>query len=405
MRTLRPYRPDPVPVPVFFCEGDTHRIEDFVRRNSELLAPLEEAFLSSKLGELSGLDELPGHLSRPITRSPWLGKAPVDAQAVESGERSIFLPASKVKIKGCAPSGQDEDFPFLILRFGSAELEREAVPYGVLTAEAVLREIMGYCFMISCGFNPAAAPACVIEYRHDRETLGFALGLNVSSDHRVVSFLEYDGVLLRDLVARSMEPRDASRRVPWSSEVRLKGINSWRYLEQKSHQMSEMHFQGGFRGVLNSNLSNDVVIAGDDGLDHYSLCDFDSFHLVDIPDVPDEEFLRSFALAALAEVTMGSLPVMDFVELDSSLGFDGSVQALSRLYQQKSSSWRAYWRAAEEQCRSRGWDQEDLREAFARAFATPLFVELLRSCILSSINLPGMGSSSVQGALPGSCRS
>src|SRR3989344_5222902 len=96
-------------------------------------------------------------------------------------------------------------------------------------------------------------------------------------------------------------------------EVEVNGINPNWYAYQKARQLTRMNFNGGFRDLLNSNIGNDILYQ--DGL---ALCDFDTFHVVDIPRVPNKDFLRKFILQSFVEAVKSSLPIIDLTKDDSN---------------------------------------------------------------------------------------
>ena len=388
MRILPSYTKEPPTCRLYSCGGSVHPIAEFVRRFSQILAPHEQDLLRTSSDILAAVKEIPSALSKPLTRSPWLGAAPSDSQAVESGERSAYIRNMGIKIKGCAPSQESRTFPYSSLRFGHRIMRRQTVPFGVLTAEGVMREMLGYCFLKKNDLPTAAAPVCVYEYSYHGEQMGYSLVLHAPTDRRASSFVDWRHLLFRDLIRHAGENTEDNYSVPFGSEARLIGLNALQYHGQKSRILSSLHFKGGFRGILNSNLSNDILLSPPGGAVSLAVCDFDSFYLVEVPQKPDERFLGDFATAALAEVVMGSVPILGYLEFESGAPPENIIETLAGYYQGKSCSWQHYIRAAEFKCDELGWDVATLRRAFAQAFSTPLFLELVRACLLCDANFP-----------------
>jgi hypothetical protein len=91
------------------------------------------------------------------------------------------------------------------------------------------------------------------------------------------------------------------------------GLNTAWYADQKGRWLAELHFRGGFRGLLNNNVGNDIIQSHPRGRHRFLLRDFDSFQLIPIPPAPSREFLHAFAVQCVVEVVKGSLPILEFV--------------------------------------------------------------------------------------------
>src|SRR5262249_34565414 len=96
-------------------------------------------------------------------------------------------------------------------------------------------------------------------------------------------------------------------------EVGLDGLDLVGYVEAKARRMLEWHLAGGFRGILNSNIGNEIV--GIDPLhpNEVAFIDFDSFCLVPTPTAPSEEEVYRFLLRASLEALRASLPIAALV--------------------------------------------------------------------------------------------
>jgi hypothetical protein len=164
----------------------------------------------------------------------------------------------------------------------------------------------------------------------------------------------------------------------------LRDVNLWWYVEAKSQLLCDMHFHGGFRGVLNSNIGNDVLLRRAQGSIELCLCDFDSFHLMQIPDQPDDRFLEEFALRAMIETIKGSLSICDYVEVADETPTAEIAAILGRVYFEKSSLWRAYGRRFARAARAHCWDAKRVQDALAHAQRAEATADVLASCVVNN---------------------
>jgi hypothetical protein len=138
------------------------------------------------------------------------------------------------------------------------------------------------------------------------------------------------------------------------------------------------------RGILNSNIGNDVLLRDGIADPQLCLCDFDSFHVVAIPQTPTDEFIRDFVLRAMIEVVKGSLSIFDYVDIPLHAEPSVVAETLGNVYFSKSSLWRAYARRFERAARLRGWDRDTVRGAVEAARRTSAAADMLASCVVNS---------------------
>ncbi len=305
--------------------------------------------------------------------------------ARRSGGRSAYWPERRLKFKGCRPVTDGTTYPLEVLRPGSTAIEHEAIPFGTMSAEGTVRELLGWAFCREHGLPVHAPPVCIYEYLlADGRSLGCCLVSETRGEDRIEAHIEYPACTVEELIRAKREGLPAINGTPIGSELRLRDVNLWWYVEEKSRLLCRTHFAGGFRGILNSNIGNDVLLPKANGGFELCLCDFDSFHVRAIPERPDRTFLEEFALWAMIEVIKGSLSICDYVEIPDEASAAEIAEELGRVYFAKSSLWRAYGRRFEQAAKSRGWDAEAVRAAFANARQTDALANVLASSVVNS---------------------
>ena len=358
------------------------------------LSDSERSLLTRWLDELPDTQHIPSYLRTPRTISSWLSVEQASAFPAEaSGLRSAYCPQWGAKFKGCHPVRGASEFPCQFLRFGDVQITHSSIPYGVLTCESVMREILGYCFLHEKCHKPHFQPICVYEYYHCGISYGYCLVLITEREERVGSYVDFPPCTVADLLKGGFRSHSDGAISIVGTEVNLKRINSCWYAEQKAARLANMHYHGGFRGVLNSNIGNDVLIGGVSNPSEIALCDFDSFHAVEVPEHSDEHFIRDFALLCLAEVAAGSLPILDFVSLDPKATIEEHAEELRSMYMMKSSLWRAYLPKFFDLAATRNWSVSMLENAVEHACRTSAFVEAVSICIFSAYKLRSLARS------------
>lgn len=356
----------------------------FAEEHLDILEPLEGEFLRERLDWVR--DERLADLVPCMARLEDPNNGEATRRALKSGERSAVLPESSVQLKGCRPLATERSFPSAELHFGETRIAKTEVPFGVMTPEQVMREILGYCFMREHELPFQGTPVGVWLYEVGREG---SVGLlsRIRGDVRVESFLEEPSLTVGEVIASK---RGGCSLGIIGSEMKVKGLNVWAWVESKATTLSLLHAHGGFRGVLNSNLGNDVLL-GRDARSRVALCDFDTFGMVLVPKAPDREFLEPFLVLCLVEVAMGSLPIVEYVDVPEDASTEERADALGAEYFSKSSLWRAYWRHLVRQLSKHGCRTTTIEDALHRARCTEAFVSVLSTRILDATALRSMG--------------
>ncbi len=364
--------------------GEVLAPRDFAGRFANLLSEPEQAFLDASTKLLKGEEEIPSSLRVPLLAAEEDRKDRPDGILTRaSGGRSAVWEEQRIQFKGCRPHKGGTDFPFELLPWNSDQIALTRIPFGVMTAEAVQRELLGYCFCKARQIPRAVTPVCVYAYSGETMSGRFCLVLRVPKGRRAESFLRMNATPVSELVSTACA---GGARLA-GSEATLEGLNSRWYADKKARWLAELHFSGGFRGLLNSNTGNDVIETTADGQRRFLFCDFDSFKLAVMPAAPSRDFFEAFALQCAVEVVMGSLPILHYVPAPPGSSDSATAGQIGAVYRQKSSLWSAYVQRARLKTYELSWNCPDLEAAFARAFETPAFLEASRSVILSDYAL------------------
>ncbi len=370
-----------LPIRLVPCPGAVLGLRAVIDKHVGVLSREERLLL---LGVFNHL-QIPT-LSRAVLEGPWRAVEDTGATLARrsapgqpSGARSAVWLEEGLKLKGCRPDNAHRVFPFEWLPDRAVEIARTQVPFGVLTVEGVLRELLGYAFCTVHRVPCAAVPVCCYEYGGNDGSLGFCLVQRVLPGRRAEMFLDLRGLRLSDL---SRLP-GRSRQLPIGSEALLLGLNSRWYADQKARLLAKMHFRGGFRGLLNSNIGNDVIAINGPSGAKMMLCDFDSFGVKTLPTVPTTSFLEDFALRSLLEVVKGSVPILDVIDRPRGADARGESRAVADAYRRRSSLWDAYRHHARSRTLERRWNWAAVEAALDRAFDMPAFLDASCTVLLS----------------------
>ena len=356
---------------------------DFAARFSTNLTGVEQTFLRENASTFAGEAEVPSAL-----RTPWIaasGSARESSDRIAarpSGARSAVWEAEQLQFKGCRPAPNAGDFPFEYLKFGANRISTTRIPFGVMTSEAVSRELLGYCFCKIHGIPCATTPVRVFAYSSGSAASRFCLVLNSVDGPRAEAFLRMKPLPVSELVS----PR-ADSAVLTGSEAAMEGLNTVWYADQKGRWLAELHCRGGFRGLLNNNVGNDVIQPLPGGKHRFLLRDFDSFHFISLPQGPSREFIHAFAAQCVVEVVKGSLPILDYVSTPPGADAKQVARQISTVYRRKSSLWNSYFRYARLKARALAWSDAEFVSAIERAFESLPFLEASGSAILSKFAL------------------
>lgn len=350
----------PEKVNMYECTGKVHSVFDFFSSHKNILNDKEVELINSRLSLLKHKEDIPKEINRCLARTPDLKKSDETFLIKRSGARSAYWFEKGLKFKGCRPiTNRPATFPMEKLDFDSGKIAYSQIPFGVLTKEAVLREILGFCFFASKNLPVAHEPLCVYEYFNDGETAGFCIVLKTKGETRAEQFIEYPEISLTELIESKRNRNNSNFLI--GSELRLKGLNVKHYSDEKARVLARMHFSGAFRGILNSNIGNDVILSRETF--KMALCDFDTFQLIKIPQNPDINFLPGFVLLCLIEVLKGSISILDYIHFNDETIPERNELLLDK-YKKTSSLWQAYEREFWVNIEELGWNEELVKDAF-----------------------------------------
>lgn len=295
-----------------------------------------------------------------VVTTPWRlavdGPADGAPRFAVDGARSVHLAEHGLQIKACRPV-DDPSLAFIGEEVDprTGQLVFSRLPFGVLTAEGVLREILAFAFAVQHKLPVLRRPVAVIDYGQGR----YALVLESPPLRRLEAALSYPPLSLDDLLAAAVVGDRAE--VPGIGEVQVAGVERAAFVEAKAEQLVRWHTAGGFRGILNSNIGNEVLLPEQ----KIALTDFDSFRELPLPSASPE--LEPFVLYALLEAVRSSLPI-------AALALEH--QRAAAVYQRYSSSFAAYVRVFRSAMSACGWSLEAIDRAVSRATSTEAFEDI-----------------------------
>ncbi len=347
-------------VKLYECNGEVISIDKFVREYiaSTTLTDYEKQILQN--ASLPTEIDIADFLKIPRTKAEWLKKeGSKSMEILRNGERSAYWPKKNVKFKGCNPSENNRTFPGETFFFGEEDVTIKEIPYGTLKPEQVVREVLGWAFFVQHDLKTNIRPICVYP-----QADGYSLVEHTLSETRVESLFDFNGLITGDLIMKTAAREKTGLKYNLETEVNLDRLNIAWYSYNKALLLVSMNFNGGFRGLLNSNIGNDVIKFEDDKAKELYLCDFDTFRVVEIPGKPDEEFLKRFYLQCFVEAAKSSLPIIDYV---------WNAEEAVNAYLKISSLYSHYRREFYNQAKNKGWDLSRLEEIENFAVQTQIF--------------------------------
>ena len=360
-------------ITLYSTAGRVVPVRRFARETLGRLSPHEQSIIHRQLDALPGPERLPFEL--PVLRTRSLADGREELPARRSGARSAFVPERHLKLKGCRP--EKAEFPEWVLD-DDFELQVRKIPFGVLEAEGAAREILSFCFLKAHRLPSAQTPVAVFEYGESGAD-GYALISEVGSDERLESRLDCGGITIHRLLRLS---GSGDRYGLLGREVALRGIEHASYVRGKARMLADLNFHGGFRGVLNSNIGNDMVADSE----VVALCDFDDFSVHQLPRRDNAPAIRRFVIRAILELLKSSLPIVDYLDLED-LDPGQAKRALAASYRARSSLFRAYADHLLERARERGWSARRVKSAIDEAFDLDVAFEILQELIPNSVTL------------------
>jgi len=370
-----PYLKQGKKILLYYTEWNAYNIPDFVKKFGNAISGYEQKIIMKKLNLFRR--DIPKFLIKPMASTEEIKIHALKSKKVYGiGSRSAYWPKRWLKLKGCRPK-QNLLFPYKQLEFGSTKMITARIPFGVLSAENVMREILAFCFFKSRKIDMLQKPVCVFEYVSNGKIIGYCLILSSPTEHRLESEEDFYGLSIKDLIwICLLEKKFGIKVLP--DESGFVGISKKWYSEQKSGLLIRMNFSGGFRGILNSNLGNDLAYKN-----RFYICDFDTFRVIEIPKKPTYDFIKKFCLWCIVELLKSSPLVMNYIDM-KKLGKRDAATKLWKIYSEKSSLWKLYKRKFFAQARKFGWNLKEVEKAINEAAKTDVFYELILDNVLNS---------------------
>ena len=349
---------------------------EFALKNADVLRPYEQMLVLSKVGSLR--TEPAERLSSPLAiRDASCGTGEI---ALRSGSRSAWIPEERLYLKGCRPRPERADlfFPSMHIEVETGAVSEERVPFGVLTREGVMRELLGFLVHVENGWDYARTPVGVMEYS---DGVGFSLVFSVEEGfRRLESLLPKFELSLEDLLAaecvREVTGVDLS-----PGEWMPVNVAREAYVEAKASRLASLHSRGFFRGFLNSNIGNDLLSTEGERF-RLALVDFDTFQAVEMGNRPRRgtRIAERVVEYGCVEAAKSLLPLLGFLLTESDDEAAAFEAAEARL-RSRTHLLSRYEGALRERLQSVGWPSSTIERGFRRGRENPLY----RSCILDLI--------------------
>jgi len=362
-------------IEMYHSKGNVYSIPEFINLYDNTISQYEKRILNSMKKDFS--KSIPVKLKTPVSRAKFLRNdkmKPIKCR--RSGARSAFLGKNEYKLKGCNPK-IGIYFPLVKYTFGSEKSESGRILFGVLSTDGVIREILAYCFFKHNKIRVLNKPICVYEYVHNNKILGYCIVTENNVGIRTERLLEYHKLSIKDLIKIKLLEKKFGINV-LSGEIKVKGIDSKWYAKEKSNIMLEMNFNGGFRGVLNSNLGNDIV-----SNNKFFICDFDTFVAIDIPKNPDQTFIKSFVGWCFVEALKSAVPIWDYV---NTLGktSNETLNMLQNSLEKNSLFWKYYTKGFMERVKKLGWDLNHVNNSIKKIQSSDVYMEMISEIVINS---------------------
>lgn len=360
-------------MPLFSTDGNVYSIKDFAKKYFHILGDYEQSFIIRSIDKLN--KSFPDYLSKPLTVIlPNVGEQVAIAKSI--GSRSVYWSEHKLKLKGCRPR-PDLYFPHEQLDFGDTKMVTTKLPFGTLSVENVMREILAYSFFSENKLPFFQTPYAVFEYKSRERVIGYCLIFKSSSETRLESKEYFHDMTIKDLIRVSFIEKRFGIEF-YKRETSFRGVCSDWYSENKSRILSEMNFDGGFRGILNSNLGNDIKYRN-----KYYICDFDTFKIVKIPERPSKKFINNFCLWCIVEILKTSPLIMTYVDIEG-ISKQKATMILWNIYISNSSLWKAYESKVRQKFTERGWSLKDFKASIDKALKTNVVHDLILDNVITS---------------------
>lgn len=368
------YLYQPEILPLYKTSGKTIFIKDFIRQHISCLDPHEVSIILRNM-HLLEINKIPNFLVTPLTINNDIAIGKSIKLAKRLGSRSAYLVKEKIKLKGCRPI-PGIYFPHNVFEFGGDEIINVKIPFGSLSAENVMREILAFCFFKEHQLPLLQIPICVFQYDLSH-IQAYSLVLLSPYETRIENQENDYNLKIRDVILISeMEKFFDVKVLP--KEIKFKGVNNVSYARQKGKLLATMNINGGFRGILNSNLGNDIYYKS-----KIYICDFDTFRVINVPSKPTSDFITKFILWCLVEILKTSPLVLGYFNIDR-LSRNNATAILWYHYSNNSLLWKYYWKYLCQYAENKGWNLKLLNESLKICLKSRVIYDLILDNVLNS---------------------
>jgi hypothetical protein len=364
---------------------------DFAERSQDTLRPFERVLVNDSLGMLEG--ERLDFFVRPLAICQ--GQSPLRVEALRSGGRSALIASAGLYLKGCRPRPDRPElfFPSVNVDIETGVSTERRLPFGVLTAEGVIREILGYLVHRRNSWELARTPVAIFEYHDAGPTPGYCIVFSLEPGfRRIEGLLPKVKASLKDLLAaecvRTVTGLDLAPG-QWAPA----GCPAGRYADIKARSLAALHAKGCFRGFLNSNPGNDLLAIQGDSM-RLALVDFDSFQALDLEGPLNNYTQERIVELGCVEAVKSQLPVFDFVITDVS-DADMAFSTVEARVRSTTTSLALYEDMLRTALRGKGWAEGVIDAGYENVKINPLY----RSCILDLVPNSFLLSTSYNSAL------
>lgn len=252
---------------LYTCEGEVISVEEAVNSFDRFLSDREHDILYRNLDGVVA-DPPREAAARPLTSNTEFGERKI-AEVEESGDRSAYWSSKDLKLKGCNP--REGEHSNVRPDFSEMREFLEYEPWGTVSGEDVVREVLGVACLEKTGTGNILRPSAVYRYFYGDE-----------ARYCLVERTE------TDLRAEDLYQDTAHHGEEFGFKHPI-GLES--YTERVTDILMDMHTGGFFRGAGDGHPGNTLVT--EDG--EMFLCDFSKF-VVRSPG-PEEFFARCLSEA------------------------------------------------------------------------------------------------------------
>jgi hypothetical protein len=355
-------------------DGVVHPVYDFVMNNLDCLSAHEQAIVKKNIHVLKKETFFDSPL---VVNKEGFNHKSQFLTAKSIGSRSALIEKGSFKLKGCKfDLENDLCFPHEHLNFGETKMLRTEILFGVLSKKNVMNEILAFCFFMDMGSDVIHTPLSVFEYVSSNKIIGYCLVSHSKQEQRLESSESFYNLSIEDLIYLKLIEKVIKIQI--TENEPYYGLDKDWYAKEKSRLIIEMNFNGGFRGVLNSNSGNDIVFK-----EKLYVCDFDTFTVIRIPEQPNYEFIRNFTLWCVVELLKTSPIIIDYINTDK-MSVEQATENIWSVYKSKSLLWKYYEEDFFKKTEAIGWNSKYVKQALDWVVKTDVFQEVILDNVINT---------------------